>query len=99
MQLEHCNNLINSGRPYAQLYMTYYDRAGVYAFRGEREKAYADLRMYNLRQRHGYWFVQLINNDPLLNSIRDEPEFIELLEFYQTNAAEQRRLLQEMGIH
>ena len=79
MQLEHCNNLINSGRPYAQLYMTYYDRAGVYAFRGEREKAYADLRMYNLRQRHGYWFVQLINNDPLLDSIRDEPEFQQIV--------------------
>jgi hypothetical protein len=79
MQLEHCNNLINSGRPYAQLYMTYYDRAGVYAFRGEREKAYADLRMYNLRQRHGYWFVQLINNDPLFDSIRDEPEFQQIV--------------------
>jgi TolB-like protein/Tfp pilus assembly protein PilF len=79
MQLEHCNNLINSGRPYAQLYMTYYDRAGVYAFRGESEKAYADLKMYNLRQRHGYWFVQLINNDPLFDSIRDEPEFQQIV--------------------
>ena len=79
LQMEYCNNLINSGRPYAQTYYTYYDRAGIYAFRGEKEKAYSDLKIFNRRERQGYWFVNLIKIDPLFEGIRDEPEFKQIV--------------------
>ena len=41
----------------------------------------------------------MLKHSAIFDPIRNEPEFIELLELYETNAAEQRRLLQEMGIH
>jgi len=79
MQMEYCNNLINSDRPYAQIFYTYYDRAGVYAFRGDKEKAYEDLRIFNQRERQGDWMVTLIKDDPLFDTIRDEEEFQQIV--------------------
>ncbi len=38
--------------------------------------------------------LTMFRHSTLFDPIRDEPEFIELLELYETNAAEQRRLLQ-----
>ena len=38
----------------------------------------------------------MLKHSAIFDPIRDEPEFIELLDFYESNAAEQRRLLQEM---
>jgi len=78
-QIEYCYNLVKSGRPYAQLFYTYYDLAGVYAFRGEKDKAYENLRSFNKRQRMPFWMVRLINKDPLFDKIRDEPEFQQIV--------------------
>jgi TolB-like protein/AraC-like DNA-binding protein/Flp pilus assembly protein TadD len=78
-QVEYCNNLVKSGRPYAQLYYTYYDLAGVYAFRGEKEKAYENLRSFNQRQRMPLWMAILIKNDPLFDNMRNEPEFQQIV--------------------
>ena len=41
----------------------------------------------------------MLKHSTIFDPIRNEPEFIELLELYETNAAEQRRLVQEMDIH
>ncbi|MEJ2127748.1 MAG: hypothetical protein P8X81_02770 [Woeseiaceae bacterium] len=41
----------------------------------------------------------MFKHSELYDPIRDEPEFIALLDEYRKNAAEQRRLVQEMGIH
>jgi hypothetical protein len=41
----------------------------------------------------------MFKHSKLYDPIRDEPEFIALLDEYRKNAAEQRRLVQEMGIH
>lgn len=78
-QVEYCNNLVKSGRPYAQLYYTHYDLAGVYAFRGEKEKAYENLRSFNQRQRMPLWMARLIKNDPLFDNMRNEPEFQQIV--------------------
>jgi hypothetical protein len=40
--------------------------------------------------------LAMFKHSSLFDPIRDEPEFIELLDEYRKNAAEQRRLLQEM---
>ncbi len=102
LQMEHCNDLIKSDRPHAQKYYTYYDRAGIYAFRGEKEKAYKDLRIFNQRQQQGLWMVTLIKNDPLFDSIRNEPEFQQIVRDveakYQTEHERVRKWLEEQGM-
>jgi hypothetical protein len=99
IQMEYGNNLINSDRPYAQLFYTYYDRAGVYAFRGEKEKAYEDLRIFNQRERQGDWMVRLIKDGPLFDSIRDEEEFQQIVRDveakYQAEHKRVRKWLEE----
>ena len=62
-------------RPHARYLFTYCDIAGVYAFIGEREKAYKNLRIFNQIQRPSIAMLMIIKTDPLFNSIRNEPEF------------------------
>jgi len=83
-QMECCYSLIKSGRPYAQLYYTYYDLAGVYAFRGEKDKAYENLRYFNQRKRMPIWMARLIKNDPLFDSIKDDHEFQNIIKEVET---------------
>jgi tetratricopeptide (TPR) repeat protein len=71
-QIKYGNRLIELGRAGSNLY---YDMAGVYAFRGEKDKAYEHLRIFNQKQRMPFFMYWLIKNDPLFNGIRDEPEF------------------------
>jgi tetratricopeptide (TPR) repeat protein len=79
MQIEYCLGDINSNRIWASLYFTYYDLAGVYAFRGEKEKAYENLRIFNQIEEVPYWMPGLIRSDELFESIRDEPEFQQIV--------------------
>jgi tetratricopeptide (TPR) repeat protein len=73
--LEFHNEMIELGRHYAQDLHTFYNLAAIYAFRGDKDKAYKNLRLFNQRQRMPLWMIKAINNDPLFDSIRDEPEF------------------------
>jgi hypothetical protein len=57
----------------------YYNLAGLFAFRGDRDSAYANLRIFNQREMMPLWMVNLIKIDPLFDSIRDEPEFHEIV--------------------
>jgi TolB-like protein len=102
LQMERCNDLIKSDRPHAQKYYTYYDRAGIYAFRGEKEKAYKDLRIFNQRQQQGLWMVTLIKHDPLFDRIRNEPEFQQIIRDveakYQVEHERVRKWLKEQGM-
>lgn len=78
-QIEYSSALINLNRPWAQDYFTYYDLAGVYAFRGEREKAYENLKAFNQIQEVPFWTDALIKREPFFDSIRDEPEFQQIV--------------------
>ena len=79
-QIEYCNGQIKLNRPWAQELYPYYDLAGVYAFKGDKVKAYKNLKIYNQRQEpEGLWMVSLIKTDPLFNSIRNEPEFQQIV--------------------
>jgi len=72
---------IDLNRPYARrrLY-AYYDLAAVYAFRGEKDKAYENLRIFNRNKRMPLWVVDAIKiSDPLFDSIREEPEFQQIV--------------------
>ena len=57
----------------------YYNLAGVHAFLGEREKAFENLRNFNQKETMSLRIVTRIKNDPLFNSIRDEPEFQQIV--------------------
>ena len=69
---------------------------------GEREAAmskFRELARVNKWSWPGIMSQTMLRHSSIFDPIRNEPEFIALLELYETNAAEQRRLLQEMGIH
>jgi hypothetical protein len=51
----------------------------LYAFRGEKEKAYENLRIFNQIEEVPYWMPGLIRSDELFESIRDEPEFQQIV--------------------
>jgi TolB-like protein len=78
-ELEYCQSQIKSDRPYAQLFYTYYDLAAVYAFKGDKDKAYENLKIFNQRQRIQLWMVNLIKNDALFDNIRNEPDFQQIV--------------------
>jgi len=67
------------GRPYAKQLYYNYDLAAVYAFRGEKERAYENLKIFNQRERMPFWMNDLIKYDPLFDKIRDEPEFQQIV--------------------
>lgn len=83
-QIEYCNNLIKSNRPLAQKLYTYYDLAGVYAVKGNKAKAYENLKIFNQTQSAELWLVSIIKNDPLFDSIRGEPEFQQIVRDVET---------------
>jgi hypothetical protein len=51
----------------------------VYAFRGEKDRAYENLRLFNELERIPLWWLDLFRIDPLFDPIRDEPEFQQIL--------------------
>ena len=74
--IEYYNDLNDVGRG---IRSENYDLACIYAFRGEKEKAYENLRIFNQLERIPFWWISLLRIDPLFDSIRDEPEFQQIL--------------------
>jgi tetratricopeptide (TPR) repeat protein len=74
-QLEYSKNEIMMKRPWGQKLYPYYDMAGVYAIRGDKEKAYKYLRLFNMRKTMPFWILSYMKNDPLFNSMRREADF------------------------
>jgi TolB-like protein len=75
-QIKNCIRSIEMKRLYSgQISYTYYDLAGIYAFKGEKDKAYKNLRIFNQFKRMPLWMVRFIKTDPLFESIRNEQEF------------------------
>jgi TolB-like protein len=102
-QIDYCIDLIKSDRPWSQLLYTYYDLAGVYAFRGDKVKAYKNLEIFNQRQKEeDLWMVSLIKTDPLFDSIRNEPEFQQIVRDvearYQVHHERVKKWLEEQGM-
>jgi len=77
--LEFYNELVELDRHLNQDLHTYYSLAALHAFLGDRAKAYEYLRLMNQRPRMPKWMIKDIKNDPLFNSIRDEPEFQQIV--------------------
>jgi tetratricopeptide (TPR) repeat protein len=76
---ELCNIEIELGRPSKQNFEVYYDLAAIYAFRGEKDKAYENLRIFNQLEIVHFGMMNFIKIDPLFNSIRSESEFQQIV--------------------
>ena len=70
---------------------------------GEKDAAISNFRFYarDPTTLHSLFILGLtmLKHSVFFDPIRNEPEFIALLDEYDRNAAEQRRLLQAMEIH
>ena len=95
-QINYCNSMIELGRiASTQEFKTYYVLAQVFAFRGEKDKAYENLKIFSQRRFIPYGLVVEIKNHPLFNSIRDEPEFQQIVrEIEAKHQAEHERVRQ-----
>jgi len=101
-QIQYCLDAIRLGLPYGKS-TAYYDLAGVYAYKGNKIKAYENLKIFNQRAgRYFLWIVRYIKIDPLFNSIRNEPEFQNIVKELdaQYNAEHERvgKWLKEQGL-
>jgi tetratricopeptide (TPR) repeat protein len=102
-QINYCNRMKELGRVYGGYSRIYYDLAGVYAFMGEKEKAYENLKIRNQELLiPDSWGLQLIKNDPLFDSLRNEPEFQQIVKDVETKYQEEhervRKWLEEQGM-
>jgi TolB-like protein len=99
-QIEYCNDAI---RLHRSSYSTaLYDLAGVYAFKGDKIKAYDNLRIYNQRPNINLWVRRYIKYDPLFDGIRNEPEFQNIVKDmdakYQAEHDRVQKWLKEQGM-
>lgn len=94
--------MIQLGRGHAVSGFAYYDLACVYAFRGEKEMAMENLRIFNRREINGIWMVTLIHDDPLFDGIRDDTEFMQIVRDvgrkYRAQHATIEQWLEENGL-
>jgi len=102
-QVEYCNRMNELGQLPSYNKYTYYDLAGIYAFWGDKEKAYENLRIYNQKDKEQWFgFGKTIGSDPLFSSIRDEPEYQQIVKDTEAKCqAEHERVrqwLEENGI-
>jgi len=100
-EIKYCNRMNELKRPGGIGLNTYYDLATVYAFKGEKDKAYKNLRIFNQSQRINLFIAMLMKTDPLFNSIRNEPEFQQIAKEieakYQAEHERVRKWLEEQG--
>jgi TolB-like protein/Flp pilus assembly protein TadD len=100
-QLSLANKVNELKRSGTQNRTSYYDLAAIYAFRGEKDEAFKNLRVFNQIQRFPLWWAILIKIDPLFNSIRNEPEYQQIVRDveakYQAEHERVRKWLEEQG--
>lgn len=96
-QIKSYENTIKESRLF--IGNAYYDLAGIYAFTGEKEKAYQYLKQWAAIPVPPFWWIVLVKEDPLFNSIRNEPEFqqivIDVEAKYQVERETVRKWLEE----
>jgi TolB-like protein len=84
-RLEFCKNVLKTNHSTVQIYWAYYDLADIYAFKGDSVNALKNLKLFSQNKNCELWMLTHIKNDPMLKSIRDEPEFKLILNEMETN--------------
>jgi len=94
-QIDYCNRILEMGHVLGTTHRNYFDLAATYAFIGEKDKAYDNLRNFAKYAMFGSWMIMYITNDPLFVSIRDEPEYQQIVREVETKyQAEHERVRQ-----
>jgi hypothetical protein len=75
--LERNIAMIELGRPFADL--TPFSLAAFYAFSGDKDKAFENLRLINQKQRMPLYLIKEFRYNPLFDNIRDESEFQQIV--------------------
>ncbi|MEN8250681.1 MAG: hypothetical protein ABFS32_17235 [Bacteroidota bacterium] len=80
-QIRNYSNIVElGGRSFVfDPHEAHFELAAVYAFIGEKEKAYEHLREANQRKWMGINHVAILKYSPFFDSIRDEPEFLQIV--------------------
>jgi TolB-like protein/Tfp pilus assembly protein PilF len=74
----------------------YYDLALIYAVLGQKEEALAYLRESRDHEKEGAFYrLEYLLTDPMLNNLREEPEFQEMLEASKTEQEEITRIFHD----
>jgi tetratricopeptide (TPR) repeat protein len=98
-QINYGTESIRLGRDIASRKVAHYDLAGVYAFLGDKEKAYQYLDEFDKKDRFSLWWVVFARYDPLFDSIREEESFQKILQNmeskYQAEHERVRKWLEE----
>ena len=78
-QIKYGTESIKLGRDIASWMAAHYDLAGVYAFLGDKVKAYQYLDEFDKKNFYPLWWISMAKHDPLFNSIREEERFQKIL--------------------
>ncbi len=101
-QIRYGEESIKLGREYANSKGAHYDLADVYAFFGDKVKAYQYLDEVNKKHTFPLWWIILVKRDPLLDSIREEERFQNILQNmeakYQAEHERVRKWLEEQAM-
>ncbi len=84
-QIGHCEASLRLGREYSQSFRAQYDLAAVYAFLGNKDEAYKNLKLVSEQIIPPFWLITLIREDPLFDSIRNEEHFQQILKTMENN--------------
>ncbi len=92
-QIDYCKESIRLQRPYADG-SAQYDLAGVYAFLGEKEKAYKIIHAVVDQLNNGLlWYIQ---HDPLFENLWNDQEFKDIIKQQQAKYAKVRTELDQL---
>jgi TolB-like protein/Tfp pilus assembly protein PilF len=83
-QIAFCEELLEEETYRASFVGVFYDMAGCYALLGEKEKAFEYLRLTTEEHREKWLAIlNYLQDDSLLDKIRDDPEFQRIAEDYE----------------
>ncbi|MBN2638108.1 MAG: hypothetical protein JXR65_03355, partial [Bacteroidales bacterium] len=87
LQIRACDTLLSRNN---QDIPAQYDLAATYSILGQKDKAYENLRMFNKEESIQWFLYFYMKNDPLLETIRNEPEFQQILKEVKQKATATR---------
>jgi TolB-like protein/AraC-like DNA-binding protein len=93
-QIKNGEESIKLGRDIEQRRAAHYDLAGTYAFLGDKEKAYVYLDEFSKKHAFPLWWITMIKNDLLFESIRNEERFQKIVQKMESKyIAEHNRVM------
>ena len=71
--------MLELNRHFAADIVSFYKLAALFAFQGNKEKAYEYFDQLNKQQKMPLWMVTCITNDPVFDSLRGDPQFQQIV--------------------